>query len=63
MSNEMEMEDFYLDARRKLAVSEEQNELLREQNSRLTLALDDALAMVRAYHAERKADIAEGNKL
>jgi hypothetical protein len=63
MSNEMEMEDFYLDARRKLAVSEEQNELLREQNSRLTLALDEALAIVRKIHAERKADIAEGNEL
>jgi len=63
MSHEMELEDFYLDARRKLAVSEEQNELLREQNSRLTLALDDALAMVRAYRAERKADVAEGEAL
>jgi len=63
MSHEMELEDFYLDARRKLAVSEEQNELLREQNSRLTLALDDALAIVRAYRAERKADVAEGEAL
>jgi hypothetical protein len=60
MSAEMEMEDFYLDVRRKLAVVEEQNQLLREQNSRLTLALDDALAIVRAYRAERRADIAEG---
>lgn len=60
MSSEMEMEDFYLDVRRKLAVVEEQNQLLREQNSRLTLALDDALAIVRAYRAERRADIAEG---
>jgi hypothetical protein len=56
----MEMEDFYLDVRRKLAVVEEQNQLLREQNSRLTLALDDALAIVRTYRAERRADIAEG---
>jgi hypothetical protein len=60
MSSEMEMEDFYLDVRRKLAVVEEQNQLLREQNSRLTLALDDALAIVRTYRAERRADIAEG---
>jgi hypothetical protein len=60
MSAEMEMEDFYLDVRRKLAVVEEQNQLLREQNSRLTLALDDALAIVRTYRAERRADIAEG---
>jgi hypothetical protein len=60
MSAEMEMEDYYLDVRRKLAVVEEQNQLLREQNSRLTLALDDALAIVRTYRAERRADIAEG---
>jgi hypothetical protein len=63
MSHEMEMEDYYIDTRRKLAVSEEQNELLREQNSRLTLALDEALAIVRKIHAERKADIAEGHEL
>ena len=49
MSAEMEMEDFYIDARRKLAVVEEQNQLLREQNSRLTLALDEALAIARKY--------------
>jgi hypothetical protein len=52
MSAEMEMEDFYLDVRRKLAVVEEQNQLLREQNSRLTLALDDALALARQYRRE-----------
>jgi hypothetical protein len=52
MSNEMEMEDYYLDTRRKLAVSEEQNELLREQNSRLTLALDEALALARHYRKD-----------
>jgi hypothetical protein len=63
MSHEMELEDFYLSARRKLAVSEEQNELLREQNSRLTLALDEALAIVRAYRAERKADTEGGHEL
>lgn len=56
MSGEMEMEDFYLDVRRKLAVVEEQNQLLREQNSRLTLALDDALAIVRVYQRERRED-------
>jgi hypothetical protein len=49
MSHEMELEDFVVEARRKVAVVEEQNELLREQNSRLTLALDDALALVRQY--------------
>jgi hypothetical protein len=63
MSHEMEMEDFYLDARRKLAVVEEQNQLLREQNSRLTLALDDALAIVRTYRAERQADTTGGHEL
>ena len=63
MSAEMEMEDFYLDARRKLAVVEEQNQLLREQNSRLTLALDDALAIVRKYRAEREADLQGGDEL
>lgn len=63
MSAEMEMEDFYLDARRKLAVVEEQNQLLREQNSRLTLALDDALAIVRKYRAEREADLQGGHEL
>jgi hypothetical protein len=63
MSGEMEMEDFYLDARRKLAVVEEQNQLLREQNSRLTLALDEALATIRTYRAERRADLAGGYEL
>jgi hypothetical protein len=59
----MEAEDYYIDARRKLAVVEEQNQLLREQNSRLTLALDEALAMVRTYRAERQADLAGGYEL
>jgi hypothetical protein len=45
MSHEMEMEDYMVDLRRKVAIVEEQNQALREQNSRLTLALDDALAM------------------
>jgi hypothetical protein len=59
MSAEMEMEDFYLDVRRKLAVVEEQNQLLREQNSRLTLALDDALALARQYRREAHPGIKE----
>ena len=63
MAHEMEMEDFLLDLRRKLAVVEEQNQALREQNSRLTLALDDALAIVRQYRAERRADLQETNEL
>jgi hypothetical protein len=49
MSNEMEMEDFIVDLKRKVAVVEEQNQALREQNSRLTLALDEALAIARKY--------------
>ena len=46
-SYEMEMEDFLTDLKRKLAVVEQQNQDLREVNSRLTLALDEALAMAR----------------
>ena len=57
MSHEMEIEDFLIDMRRKLAVVEEQNQALREQNSRLTLALDDALAIVRVYKRERREDL------
>jgi hypothetical protein len=49
MSAEMEMEDFLVDMKRKLAIVEEQNQALREQNSRLTLALDEALAIARKY--------------
>ncbi len=63
MSHEMELEDFVLDVRRKLAVSEEQNELLREQNSRLTLALDDALALARQYRREAHRGMKEGHEL
>jgi hypothetical protein len=48
-SYEMEMEDFLTDLKRKLAVVEQQNQDLREVNSRLTLALDEALAMARRY--------------
>jgi hypothetical protein len=44
-SYEMEMEDFLTDLKRKLAVVEQQNQDLREVNSRLTLALDEALAI------------------
>ena len=63
MSHEMEMEDYMVDLRRKVAVVEEQNQALREQNSRLTLALDDALAIVRQYRAERRADLQEAGGL
>ena len=49
MSHEMELEDFIVDLKRKVAVVEEQNQAPREQNSRLTLALDEALAISRRY--------------
>jgi serine phosphatase RsbU (regulator of sigma subunit) len=49
MSGEMEMEDFLVELKRKVAIVEEQNQALREQNSRLTLALDEALAIARKY--------------
>lgn len=49
ISYEMEMEDYLVAAKRKLAVVEEQNQALREQNSRLTLALDEALSIARKY--------------
>jgi hypothetical protein len=49
MSNEMEMEDFIVDLKRKVSIVEEQNQALREQNSRLTLALDEAMAIARKY--------------
>jgi hypothetical protein len=50
-SYEMEMEDFLHGGpkARKLAVVEQQNQDLREVNSRLTLALDEALAIARRY--------------
>jgi hypothetical protein len=48
-SYEMEVEDFLTDLKRKLAVVEQQNQDLREVNSRLTLALDEALAIARRY--------------
>jgi hypothetical protein len=54
MSHEMELEDFIVDLKRKVAVVEEQNQALREQNSRLTLALDDALAIARKYEGEEE---------
>jgi hypothetical protein len=63
MSHEMEMEDFVMDLRRKNALVEEQNQALREQNSRLTLALDEALAIVRTYRAERQANLEGGYEL
>jgi hypothetical protein len=49
MSHEMEMKDYLVDMRRKVAIVEEQNQALREQNSRLTLALDEAMAIARKY--------------
>jgi serine phosphatase RsbU (regulator of sigma subunit) len=49
MSHEMELEDFLVEMKRKVAIVEEQNQALREQNSRLTLALDEALAIARRY--------------
>ena len=52
MSADTEMEDLLLAAGRKVAVVEEQNQALREQNSRLTLALDEALALARQYRRE-----------
>jgi hypothetical protein len=60
MSHEMEMEDFVMDLRRKNALVEEQNQTLREQNSRLTLALDEALALVRQYRREAHPGMDEG---
>ena len=52
MSHEMEIEDFIVELKRKVAVVEEQNQLLREENSRLLLALDEALAIARKYRPE-----------
>ena len=48
----MDLEDFLVEMKRKVAVVEEQNQALREQNSRLTLALDEALAIARKYRPE-----------
>ncbi len=56
MSHEMEMEDYLADMKRKLAIVEEQNQALREQNSRLTLALDEALAIARKYRGNTQED-------
>jgi len=55
-SYEMEMEDFLTDLKRKLAVVEQQNQDLREVNSRLTLALDEALAMARRCRGGNKEE-------
>ena len=62
MSYEMDMEDYLVAAKRKLAVVEQQNQDLREVNSRLTLALDEAMGIVRVYQSERRADM-EGHEL
>jgi hypothetical protein len=56
MSHEMEMEDYMVDLRRKVAIVEEQNQALREQNSRLTLALDEALAIARRYRGGNQVE-------
>ena len=54
MSHEMELEDYLVDMRRKVAIVEEQNQALREQNSRLTLALDEALSIARKYRGNNE---------
>jgi hypothetical protein len=59
MSHEMDLEDYLVAARRKLAVVEQQNQDLREQNSRLTLALDEALSIARKYRGNNE----EGEEL
>jgi hypothetical protein len=56
MSHEMDLEDYLVAARRKLAVVEQQNQDLREQNSRLTLALDEALSIARKYRGGNDTD-------
>jgi hypothetical protein len=63
MSHEMDMEDFIMDLRRKNALVEEQNQALREQNSRLTLALDEALALARQYRKDAHPGMEEGHEL
>ena len=55
-SYEMEMEDFLTDLKRKLAVVEQQNQDLREVNSRLTLALDEALSIARKYRGGNQVE-------
>ena len=60
MSADVEMEDLLLAAGRKVAVVEEQNQALREQNSRLTLALDEAMALARQYRREAHPLMDEG---
>ena len=56
MSHEMELEDFIVDLKRKVSVVEEQNQALREQNSRLTLALDEAMAIARKYRGGQEEE-------
>ena len=55
-SYEMEMEDFLIDLKRKVAVVEQQNQDLREVNSRLTLALDEALSIARKYRGGNQVE-------
>jgi hypothetical protein len=52
----MEMEDYLADMKRKVAVVEEQNQALRDQNSRLTLALDEAMAIARRYRGGQEEE-------
>jgi hypothetical protein len=63
VSHEMEMEDYMVDLRRKVAIVEEQNQDLREQNSRLTLALDEALAIARRYRGGNQGGNTLSNNL
>ena len=56
MSHEMEIEDYMVDLRRKVAIVEEQNQLLREENSRLLLALDEALSIARKYRGGQEEE-------
>ena len=53
MSHEMEMEDYMVDLRRKVVVVEEQNQLLREENSKLLLSLDEAWTLIRQLRREK----------
>ena len=57
MSHEMEAEDYLVIMRRENAVLREQVQAQKEQISNLTLALDEALGIVRLYQAEKRADM------
>jgi hypothetical protein len=49
----MEIEDYMVDLRRKVVVVEEQNQLLREENSKLLLSLDEAWTLIRQLRREK----------